>query len=324
MEPPARLHRRLRLSTDTEGETVTVRNRVPAAAVSTTTTPAAAASASSTSAPNGVRRSGRTSVPTARIMENRCQETHDRRVSPRIVSRSASPPSTNSRLQPVVDEEEELPLYDDRHDWMSREDYEAQIEPLSKVNNKKNKSIHDEAVLNAFGGDDGSCTDGSDSDGNNLTTWASNNLTAGRPRRRPRVSWKEEMDLALLTVLADVGTGNWPRVLLTAHNMHLLTGVTVCWGVRESSSISLTRSFLQGPAALRRRYNQLRGPKSWLESPPKVPRLNIPRNLPAPEQLQMEQEHAKLVAARRKMWDKCIRLCMKVGVVSSFVVLCDC
>lgn len=246
MEPPARLHRRLRLSTDTEGETVTVRNRVPAAAVSTTTTPAAAASASSTSAPNGVRRSGRTSVPTARIMENRCQETHDRRVSPRIVSRSASPPSTNSRLQPVVDEEEELPLYDDRHDWMSREDYEAQIEPLSKVNNKKNKSIHDEAVLNAFGGDDGSCTDGSDSDGNNLTTWASNNLTAGRPRRRPRVSWKEEMDLALLTVLADVGTGNWPRVLLTAHNMHLLTGVTVCWGVRESSSISLTRSFFAG------------------------------------------------------------------------------
>jgi len=69
---------------------------------------------------------------------------------------------------------------------------------------------------------------------------------------------------------------------------------------------------VQGFSTLRRRYTQLRSAKSWLEKPPKVPPLKVPRNTPARQAAALEQEHADAAAEARKQWEHCIHLCMKV------------
>jgi hypothetical protein len=68
----------------------------------------------------------------------------------------------------------------------------------------------------------------------------------------------------------------------------------------------------QNHTVLRRRYGQLRSPKSWLEHKPKAPTFKVPRNTPAREALLLEQQHAAGVSGMRKQWERCVRFCMQV------------
>ena len=53
------------------------------------------------------------------------------------------------------------------------------------------------------------------------------NEISHRPAARSRTRWTQQMDVELLQIVAEVGTGNWPRVLIVGHFDHKLTHVTV-------------------------------------------------------------------------------------------------
>ncbi len=56
--------------------------------------------------------------------------------------------------------------------------------------------------------------------------YAANDISR-RPAARSRTRWTQQMDVELLETVAEVGTGNWPRVLIVGHSYHKLTHVTV-------------------------------------------------------------------------------------------------
>ena len=59
-----------------------------------------------------------------------------------------------------------------------------------------------------------------------LLNYAANDISR-RPAARSRTRWTQQMDVELLEMVAEVGTGNWPRVLIVGHSYHKLTHVTV-------------------------------------------------------------------------------------------------
>ena len=59
-----------------------------------------------------------------------------------------------------------------------------------------------------------------------LLNYAANEISH-RPAARSRTRWTQQMDVELLQIVAEVGTGNWPRVLIVGHFYHKLTHVTV-------------------------------------------------------------------------------------------------
>jgi hypothetical protein len=107
--------------------------------------------------------------------------------------------------------------------------------------------------------------------------------------------WTREEDSYLLLGVLNIGVGNWPRIL---------TAIKTRWH-------QLT--WCNGPAALRRRYNILRGPKSWLHTPPQSD-FKIARGTLAAEAERLEREHAKHYAAQRKLWEQCTRMCIQVRI----------
>lgn len=67
---------------------------------------------------------------------------------------------------------------------------------------------------------------GDDSEDDELLNYAANEISR-RPAARSRTRWTQQMDVELLEMVAEVGTGNWPRVLIVGHSYHKLTHVTV-------------------------------------------------------------------------------------------------
>lgn len=78
---------------------------------------------------------------------------------------------------------------------------------------------------------------------------------------------------------------------------------------------------VQGPAPLRRRYKVLRSNKSWLEQPPTL-RYKLPRGVRSgtQEARDLEREAGEELQEKRKLWERCVRLCAQVrplGVLTS-------
>jgi len=67
---------------------------------------------------------------------------------------------------------------------------------------------------------------GDDSEDDELLNYAANEISR-RPAARSRTRWTQQMDVELLEMVTEVGTGNWPRVLIVGHSYHKLTHVTV-------------------------------------------------------------------------------------------------
>jgi hypothetical protein len=66
--------------------------------------------------------------------------------------------------------------------------------------------------------------DAEENDEDELTAYAAR-IGKNRPAARTRTQWTRAMDEQLLETVVEVGTGNWPRVLLVAHGYHRLTNV---------------------------------------------------------------------------------------------------
>jgi len=85
--------------------------------------------------------------------------------------------------------------------------------------------------------DEDTDSEGDDEDG--LVAYAAQ-IGQRRPGSRSRTNWTTVMDEQLLETVAEVGTGNWPRVLIVAHSYHKLTNVTVrCVGASLSPLLTL-------------------------------------------------------------------------------------
>lgn len=73
----------------------------------------------------------------------------------------------------------------------------------------------------------------------------------------------------------------------------------------------------QGPAPLRRRYKVLRSNKSWLEQPPTL-RFKLPRGVRGgtQEAIELERAAGKELQEKRRLWERCVRLCNTVRPLS--------